>query len=336
MATRAQTKASIQPYSQAEEPGSGADFWQRAVPTGSLALDLKLGTGGWPRGCIVEIYGPEGSGKTTLLLEAIAQAQKHGGMGAFIDADHGLRQATATRLGIDLERMPFARTNVLEDAFEKISELVQGGAVDVIALDSVAALMATGYTECSRDGLPPKQDELHLHYFEHFLKALLGPLSRSRAVLLISNQVRQKVNVFFGSPETTPWHTAPLRDFAAQRTQLARVGQVKDGEETVGAEVRAKIVKNRLANSFTQASFEIHFATGICKESELLGLGLEAGLLSKRGMYLYFGESPLARGQGEAIRLLQKDTELAGRLKEAILQRLKPEPVPSHDGDGGT
>jgi recombination protein RecA len=291
------------------------------VPTGSLALDLALGSGGWPRGCIVEVYGPEGCGKTTLLLEAIATAQRQGGLGAFIDADHGTTARTAERVGVNLEAMPFHRTNCLEDACEKIEELVLGEAVDVIALDSIAALVPKEFANCSHDHFPPAKNEEHQHRIDHFLKALLGPLSRSRAVLLIANQVREKAGVFFGNPETTPWETTPLRNYASQRVQLLKTGTIKDRETTVGVEIKAKIVKNRLARPFMQGMFELHFATGICHESDLVHLGLEAGVLTKRGSQVYFDGVCLGNGTTAVVSHLQKDVALAARLRDGIIER---------------
>jgi recombination protein RecA len=309
------SKNRVQPPDPAEgTPGAG-------VSTGSLALDLKLGTGGWPRGRIVEIYGPEGCGKTTLLLEAIAQAQRNGGLGAFIDADHATTQATAARLGIDLERMPFHRTNKLEEAFAKIEELVLGGAVDVIALDTISALMPEGWQNCA--DVPVLQDQEHQHKIEHYLKVLLGPLSRSRAVLLIANHVRERVGMYFGNPETTPWVTMPLRDYASQRIDLRRMAAIKDGDDALGIEVRARIVKNRFAAPVTQAQFQMYFASGICGENDLIALGLEVGLVSKRGNRFAFGEVPLGMGQREAVRALKQDAELAGRLREGIIERMR-------------
>jgi recombination protein RecA len=303
-------------------PGNPHRVWGEGIPTGSLALDLALGTGGWPRGRIVEVYGSSGSGKTTLLLSAIAQVQKAGGMGAFIDADHGVDRATAGRLGIDVETMPFLQTSSLEEAFESIEELVKGGAAEVIALDTVAALLPESNRGCSRDAVPPVKNEEHQHQIGHFLKSLLALLASSRAVLLITNQLVPVAGVMFGPTEATPWVTAQLRDHASQRVELRRGVAIKDREDTLGCEVNAKIVKNRLAAPMTRAEFEIHFATGLCAESDLLRLGQDAGLLLKRGSRLFLGEQALGAGRADALRLLREDAQFAARLRDGIVERL--------------
>lgn len=298
--------------------------WADAVSTGSLGLDLKLGTGGWPRGRIAEVLGPEGSGKTTLLLEAVAHAQQSGGFGAFLDCDHATDQPTAERLGVNVEAMPFLRTSSLEEAFEKVEELVRGGAVDVIALDGLAALLPEGCHGCSGDGIPPAKDAEHQHRVDYLLKALLGPLSRSRAVLLVSNPVVEKVGVMYGNPETTPWETTPLRTYASVRVELRRVMTIKDRDDALGFQVRAKVLKNRLAAPLVQAEFELHFATGIWTEAELLDLGLQAGVLTKHGARLSFGETLLGTTRTDAVRLLRQDPDLAARIRDGILERLRP------------
>jgi recombination protein RecA len=292
------------------------------ITTGLLALDRALGTGGWPRGRIVEVFGSEGSGKTTLLLEAIAHAQQNGGFGAFLDADHGVEPATAERLGVQWEAMPYHRPASLEEAFERIEELVRGGAVNVIALDSLAALLPMECLSCSRDAIPPYKNEQHQHRISHCLKALLGPLSRSKAVLLISNPLVEKTGVFFGNPQTTPWETQPLKIYASQIVEVRRAATIKEGEDSLGLEIKARVVKNRLAAPMTQTEFELYFATGFSVESELLTLGLELGIVSKRGNRLSFGDVLLGGGRSEALRNLQRDGDLAARLRESLLERL--------------
>jgi recombination protein RecA len=315
---------STRPNNRPLPAGPPRSAWGEVVSTGSLALDLKLGTGGWPRGRIVEVFGPEGSGKTTLLLEAIAHAQQNSGFGAFLDADHATDQATAERLGVNVEAMPFHRTGSLEEAFEKIEEFVRGGAVDVIALDTLAALLPEGSRTDPRASIPPQKDAEHQHRIDYFLKALLGPLSRSGAVLLGSNQLVEKAGVMFGSPETTPWETLPLRTYASQRVELRRIMTLKEGDVAVGFQVRAKVVKNRLAPPLVQAEFELHFDTGICDEAALLDLGVEAGLLTRRSARHSFGDLLLGTGRADAVRLLRQDVGLAGRLRDGIIDRFRP------------
>jgi recombination protein RecA len=312
------TSHSNQSFVPTEE---GLRHWGEGVPTGSLALDLALGTGGWPRGRVVEVFGPEGTGKTTLLLEAIAHAQQNGGAGAFIDADHGTDPSAGERLGVDVEAMPFLRTSSLEEAFEKVDELVQGGAMDVIALDGLAALLPEGHRRCSRDEVPPSKNEAHQHKVGYFLKTLLGPLSRSRTVLLISNPVVEKLGVFFGNPETTPWETMPLRSCASQRVELKRTSVIKEGEEARGLEVRATVHKNRLAPPLAKVVFHLLFATGVCQETDLLTLGLETHLLTKRGSRLSLDEQVLGTSHDAAVRFLRQDAALAAKLRAAIVER---------------
>jgi recombination protein RecA len=304
------------------------------LSTGSLSLDLKLGSGGWPRGRIVEIFGPEGSGKTTLLLEAIGQALRNDRFGAFIDADHGLDPAAAERLGVTLEPRHLIRTNILEEAFEKIAELLKESFVEVIALDSIAALLPEEQRACSRDAVTFHKNENNQYRLEHFLKALLGPLSRSRAALLITNQVREKIGIMYGNPDTTPWMTLPLRDYASQRIDLRRITTIKDGDEPVGVTVRAKVVKNRCGAPLSQAEFELRFATGIDREDELLKLGLETGLLRKRGAHVYLDDTNLGLGSGNVVRRLRQDGELAARIREGVVERSRPVVEPVAEGDG--
>jgi recombination protein RecA len=302
-------------------PAEAWGGWDTVVPTGSLALDLALGTGGWPRGRVVEVFGPEGCGKTTLLLEAIAHVQRNGGFGALIDADHGTSPAALQRVGIDVEALPLHRTNSLEEAFEKVEELVAGGAVDVIALDSVGALLSDDDRRGGLKDVPMRQNVAHQHKVEYYLKSLIGPLSRSRAVLLVSNYVVEKIGVMFGNPETTPWETTPLRNYASVRVELRRLSPIKERDEALGYEVRARALKSRLAAPLVQAEFELLFASGICSEADLLRLGVETGVLTKRGGTHTFGEVRLGVSRNDALRRLKEDADLSAQVRAAIVER---------------
>ncbi|HEY1186389.1 MAG TPA: recombinase RecA, partial [Gemmata sp.] len=249
------------------------------IPTGSYFLDRALGIGGWPRGRIVELYGSHGSGRTTLALEAIGQAQRAGGTGALLDADHATEPDTARRLGVEPGSLLLHRTNVLEDAFEQIETWIATGA-DVIVLDSIAALMRESVMNRNRSDRPDEgEDKEHQRIVEHSLRRVLGRLYSSRSVLLVTNQLREKLGVMYGDPMTTPWETHPLRDYASVRADVKRVTHVKEGETTIGTETRVKIVKNRFGGAFRDAEFEIWFDSGICREAELLELGSQVGVV---------------------------------------------------------
>jgi recombination protein RecA len=288
------------------------------LPTGSLALDLALG-GGWPRGGIVEVFGNAGSGKTTLVLSAIAQAQKAGGSAALIDADHGVWASALTRVGIDLERMTYCRTNRIEEAFAKIDELVRGGSTDVIVLDSIGAVVPGRYfDETPGDISTYREDQSFQFQIDSFLKCMLGPLSATRTLLLISNQIRLKVGVVYGTPETTTWATLPLHDFATQRVEVRKMAAIKDGDDTIGTEVRVRVVKNRLGAA-AQVNVEMYHATGLSSEADLIRMGVEAKVLTKRGVHHYFEGRNLGAGARASAETLREDAELAAKVRAAIL-----------------
>lgn len=301
------------------------------IPTGSLALDRALGTGGWPRGRIVELFGPEGGGKTTLVLEALAQAQRTG-TGALIDADHATDRDAVRRLGVDPHGLVWHRANVLDELVKTIEQFVARG-IDLIAIDSIAALVTKYRT--GGDDFPPVKDEGHQRAVEHWLKSLLGPLSKSRSVLLITNQLREKIGVMYGNPDTTPWETLPLKDFASVRVDVRRVTHIKDGETIVGAETRAKVVKNRLAAPHRAAELEIFFDRGLATERELVTLGLEGDVLSQSGVAVRFGNELIGRSRDDAVKRLRRDTELADRLYDAVVAGFTAVPVPPADEDAG-
>jgi recombination protein RecA len=307
----------LKPAPPLNDPTDGPDGF---LSTGSLALDLALG-GGWPRGRVVEVYGPPGGGKTTLLLSAIAQAQRDGGMGALIDADHATNQATASRLGIDLERMPHHRTNCMEEAFERIEELAKSGSVRVIALDSVASLLPKSHLDGAAEPFSHHQDQGTQFRIDLFLRAMLGLLARHGTVLLVSNQVRERVGVMYGSPEMTPWVTMPVHDLASVRVRVERKGWLRDGETTIGAECRLKILKSRLAAPMKQPEYNVLFASGISVPDDLRELGTQTGVLTKRGSHLYFEDTSVGNGRAEFVRRMHEDPALAQRIRSAILER---------------
>jgi recombination protein RecA len=282
-----------------------------------------LGTGGWQRGRIAELYGGEGAGKTTLLLEAIAQAQLNGGVGALIDADHGSSPDAVARIGVDTQALILHQTNVLEEAFKTIEDLIKRN-VDVIALDSIASLLLeadhrNGSEQCVR-----VKHETHQKAVEVYLKALLTPLSKSRSVLLITNQLRERAGVMFGDINTVPWETFPIRDYTSQRVEVRKVTPIKKGDTTLGYETRARVVKNRFAPPLVSVEFELYYATGISEEPELVKLGLQIGVLTRSGKHICFGELTLGREQSDTIQHLRREPELAQQIKRAILTRSAP------------
>jgi recombination protein RecA len=301
------------------DPTDNADGF---LPTGSLGLNLALG-GGWPRGRISEVFGPSGGGKTSLLLTAIAEAQRAGGgMAALIDADHGVNRSSAARLGIDLDRMPYHRTNELEDAFERVEELAKGGSVSLIVLDSVASLLPKVYFEGPADtGL--RTDENHQFRLDVFLRVLMPLLARHGTTLLVGNQLRQKIGVYYGNPETTPWPTTVLGEYASVRVRLERTGHYKESEAVLGSETRAKVVKSRLAAPFQQVDFVLFYADGLQPEGELVRLALEKGVLYKGGGGRILDGNRVLGTVPQAIRLLKEDKELVDRLTAAVVERAR-------------
>ncbi|MBY0459394.1 MAG: DNA recombination/repair protein RecA, partial [Gemmataceae bacterium] len=296
----------------------------RTIPTGSLALDRALGTGGWPRGRIVELFGAESSGKTTLALEAVAQAQRVG-TAALIDADHATDPEAARRLGVDPRGLLHHRTNQLEDIAKLVEQLVKRN-VDLIALDSAGALLAGDY---ARDPsyFPEGKDPRHQRMFEHWLKTLLAALSASRSVLLITNQQREKIGVLYGDPKMTPWETHPLMDFASVRVEVKRVTHVKRGEDVVGSETRLRVVKNRLAAPFKNVELDILFDRGIDLEKELVTFGLENDVLTQSGRFIRFGDVVLGRTREEATSKLRGDDSLADEVHAALVASFTPAPL---------
>jgi recombination protein RecA len=285
------------------------------IGTGSLALDLATGVGGYPRGRVVEIYGPESSGKTTLALHAIAEAQRSGGVAAFIDAEHALDIAYARDIGVATEKLLISQPDTGEQALDIAEMLVRSGAVDLIVIDSVAALTPKAELEGE---MGDQHMGLQARLMSQALRKLTAVTHRTGTTLLFLNQLRQKIGVTFGSPETTTGGNA-LKFYASMRLDVRRIGQVKIGDEPVGGRTRVKIAKNKCAPPFTEAEFEIRWGTGVDALSELIDLGVARGLIDKTGNHLAFAGSPLGNGRERSRETLSASLELQNTLKQAIL-----------------
>jgi recombination protein RecA len=284
------------------------------IPTGSLALDLATGVGGLPRGRVVEIYGPESSGKTTLALHAIAEAQRAGGVCAFIDAEHALDVNYARQIGVETEQLLISQPDTGEQALEIVEMLVRSEAVDLIVVDSVAAL--TPKAEIEGD-MGDSHMGLQARLMSQALRKLTGVAYRSGTTILFINQLRQKIGVTFGSPETTPGGNA-LKFYASMRLDVRRIGQVKAGDDLVGGKTRVKMVKNKCAPPFAEAEFDIRYGEGVDTLGELLDLGVARGLIDKSGSHLSFAGDALGNGRERSREALRESLELQNTLKQAI------------------
>ncbi len=285
------------------------------IPTGSLALDLATGVGGYPRGRVVEVYGPESSGKTTLALHAIAEAQKAGGVCAFIDAEHALDVQYARGIGVDTERLLVSQPDTGEQALEIAEMLVRSGAIDLVVVDSVAALTPKAEIEGE---MGDQHMGLQARLMSQALRKLTAITHRTGTVIMFINQLRQKIGVTFGSPETTTGGNA-LKFYASMRLDVRRIGQVKIGDEIVGGRTRVKIAKNKCAPPFTEAEFEIRYGTGVDTMSELVDLGVNRGLVEKNGNHHAFGGSALGNGKERSRETLSQSAEMQLQLRQAIL-----------------
>jgi len=285
-----------------------------AISTGSIGLDIALGIGGLPRGRIIEIYGPESSGKTTLALHTVAEAQKKGGICAFVDAEHAVDPAYARKLGVNIDDLLISQPDTGEQALEIADTLVRSGAVDVLVIDSVAALTPRAELEGEMgDSLPGLQARL----MSQALRKLTGSISKSNTMVIFINQIRMKIGVMFGSPETTTGGNA-LKFYASVRLDIRRIGQIKDRDEVVGNQTRVKVVKNKVAPPFRQVEFDIMYGEGISKTGELLDLGVKAETIDKSGAwYAYEGEK-IGQGRENAKRFLSENPEIAERIETAI------------------
>jgi len=287
------------------------------VSTGSLALDIALGIGGLPRGRVVEIYGPESSGKTTLTLHAVAEAQKAGGTCAFIDAEHALDPGYARKLGVDTDNLLISQPDTGEQALEIADTLVRSGVLDVVVIDSVAALVPKAELEGEMgDSLPGLQARL----MSQALRKLTGSISRSKCMVIFTNQIRSKIGVMFGSPETTTGGNA-LKFYASIRIDVRRIGSVKDRDEVTGNQTRVKVVKNKMAPPFKQVEFDIMYGEGISKTGELIDLGVKAGLVEKSGSWFSYGDRRIGQGRENAKTFLKDNPEVARELEDSLRKK---------------
>jgi len=284
------------------------------IPTGSLGLDIALGVGGLPRGRVVEIYGPESSGKTTLTLHVIAEAQKKGGVCAFVDAEHALDPVYARKLGVNLEDLLISQPDTGEQALEITDTLVRSGAIDVLVIDSVAALTPRAEIEGEMgDSMPGLQARL----MSQALRKLTASISRSNTMVIFINQIRMKIGVMYGSPETTTGGNA-LKFYASVRLDIRRIGAIKDRETVVGNQTRVKVVKNKVAPPFKQVEFDIMYGEGISKHGELVDLGVKAGVVEKSGAWFSFDSTRLGQGRENSKAFLKANPEVAAKIEKAI------------------
>jgi len=286
------------------------------VSTGSLGLDIALGVGGLPRGRVVEIYGPESSGKTTLAIHCIAEAQKKGGICAFIDAEHAFDPAYAKKLGVNIDELLISQPDTGEQALEIADTLVRSGSIDVLVVDSVAALVPRAELEGEMgDSQPGMQARL----MSQALRKLTASISRSNTMVIFINQIRMKIGVMYGSPETTTGGHA-LKFYASVRLDIRRIGAIKDRDEVVGNQTRVKVVKNKLAPPFKQVEFDIMYGEGISKLGELIDLGIKAGVVEKSGAWLSYDSQRIGQGRENAKTFLKANPEIAARIEAAIRQ----------------
>ena len=286
------------------------------VSTGSLGLDIALGVGGLPRGRVVEIYGPESSGKTTLALHTVAEAQKKGGVCGFIDAEHALDPVYARKLGVNLEDLLISQPDTGEQALEIADTLVRSGAIDVLVVDSVAALVPRAEIEGEMGDVQPG---LQARLMSQALRKLTASISRSNCMVIFINQIRVKIGVMYGSPETTTGGNA-LKFYASVRLDIRRVGAIKDKEEAIGNTTRVKVVKNKVAPPFKQVEFDIMYGEGISKMGELVDLGVKAGIVEKSGAWFSYDSQRLGQGRENAKVFLRQNPELAQKIEQQIRQ----------------
>ena len=288
------------------------------IPTGSIGLNAALGVGGYPKGRIIEIYGPESSGKTTLAIHAIAEAQKRGGIAAFIDAEHAFDRFYAQKLGVDMNNLWISQPDNGEQALEIADQLIRSSAVDIIVVDSVAAL--TPKAEIEGD-MGENKVGLHARLMSQALRKLTSNISKTNTTCIFINQLREKIGVMFGNPETTTGGNA-LKFYASVRLDIRRVTSIKDGDEVKGNQVRVKVDKNKVAPPFRKAEFDIMFGTGISKSGEIVDIGVQLGIVKKSGSWFSYGDQKLAQGRDATKKLMEDNPELAEEIENKIMAQL--------------
>jgi recombination protein RecA len=293
------------------------------IPSGCLSIDAALGVGGFPRGRVIEIYGPESGGKTTMTLHVIAEAQKLGGQAAFIDAEHALDPGYARKLGVDVDNLLVSQPDNGEQALEIAETLIRSGGVDIVVVDSVAALVPKAELE---GDMGDPQMGLQARLMSQALRKLTGIVSKSRTCLIFINQIREKIGVMFGNPETTTGGRA-LKFYASMRVDIRRIQAIKEGDKVVGSRTRAKVVKNKVAAPFREAEFDIVYGEGISREGDLIDLGVEKGVLEKNGTWISFGGERMGQGRENARIFLKENKDIRDKLENTLRKKLEI-PVP--------
>ncbi len=289
-----------------------------AISSGSIALDVALGIGGYPKGRVIEIYGPESSGKTTLAIHAIAEAQKAGGIAAIVDAEHAFDPYYAKNLGVDIDELLISQPDSGEQALEIVDNLVRSGAIDIVVIDSVAALTPKAELEGE---MGDSKMGLQARLMSQALRKLTANISKTKTCVIFINQLREKIGVMFGNPETTTGGNA-LKFYASVRLDIRRIGQVKDGEEVQGNNVRVKVVKNKVAPPFRKAEFDIMYGEGISKSGEIVDLGVQYNIVKKSGSWFSYGETKLGQGRETVRKLITDNPELAQELETKIVEAI--------------
>ena len=288
------------------------------IPTGSISLDMALGVGGMPRGRVIEIFGPEGSGKTTVSLHILAEAQKRGGIGAFVDAEHALDPEWAGRIGVNIEDLLISQPDSGEQALQIVETLVRSGEVDVIVIDSVAALTPRAEIEGEMGEF---QIGLQARLISQALRKLSAVISKTKTIVIFLNQIRMKIGVLYGNPETTPGGLA-LKFYASVRVDLRRIAQIKHGDEIIGNRIKAKIVKNKVAAPFKVVEFDLYYNEGISKIADIINTGIKFGVIKKAGSWLQFGENKLGQGLEASKNFLRENPETAKTIEKEIRMTL--------------